>query len=184
MVDLLVWSPCSACSFLAFQTSWASWCHSWREYCDASSSSPCLVRGSLIHCLVSASHLCRMIAWSGCTADPGGVARYHVGGMYPRSPERAWTSHSSMDRPGGCWVNAFSLSVVCCTGMFSNQWFGLKHLAHFCTTVVTEESVFVRVVLVHVVKSCHWEQQEVHEWLLASVALLHLLIWLDSKILS
>ena len=42
MVDLLVWSPCSACSFLAFQTSWASWCHSWREYCDASSSSPCL----------------------------------------------------------------------------------------------------------------------------------------------
>ena len=72
-------------------------------------SSPALVSGNLIHWDVSVSQRCRMMAWSGGMAELGGVARYHVGGIYP-------SSHSAMVMPGGFWFKAFCLSVACWSG--------------------------------------------------------------------
>ena len=116
VVERCVWSPCWECARLVCHTMWINCCHSCGEYCDASVSSPALVSGNLIHCKVSVSQRCRIMAWSGGMAELGGVARYHVGGMYPRSPERARSSHSAMVMAGGFWFKAFCLSVACWSG--------------------------------------------------------------------
>lgn len=58
-----------------------------------------------------------------------------------------------------------------------------QHLAHFCTTVVTEELVLVRIVHVHVVGS-HRQQHKVHELLVTSIARLALLMCADIEVLA
>ena len=94
--------------------------------CVAFCVSLALVIGSLIHLRVSSSQVCRMMAWSGVGTRSGGTARYHVGGMYPRSASMARSSHSRHDWLAGAGAMARSRWWAWCSGCSRSQWSGLK----------------------------------------------------------
>ena len=120
------WSSAWAKNLRDWYTLCTSCCHSCTEYWVAFCVSLDLVIGSLIQRRVSSSHVCRIMAWSGVGTRSGGTARYHVGGMYPRSASMARSSHSRHDWLAGAGAMARSLWRAWCFGCSRSQWSGLR----------------------------------------------------------